>query len=473
MAAVRHHSRRRLAAVVAAVFVVGLGIGILLAPHEQPPLAPGRGPAGDPLAWRPGEDRTFEERAAAGESHVLYAKSPGGAVASARRVARWRPLVEAAARRHGVAPDDLEALVFLESAGRPDACASRDLAGACGLTQILAGTATNLLGMRVDLAASRRLTRRIARAHGRRAARPRARRRHVDQRFDPRRAVDGAGRYLQLARSRLGRGDLALESYHMGIGNLQGVLRAYRERRIPYARLYFDSTPLRHASAYRRLAAFGDDSATYLWRLYAARTIMRLSREDPAALARLAFLHGRKASAEEVLHPRSGTPVFATPAALLRARAGKELLPLPADAPALHFRVDRRMGELARRLGRPRSLYRALRPEALAMLVYIAAGTHEIAGAGALNVTSTVRDESYQRLLVRQNGEATRAYSLHTTGFAFDVERRYRSRRQALAFQFMLDRLQALDMIAYAVEPRAIHITVSSDARVLTPLLAR
>jgi hypothetical protein len=82
-----------------------------------------------------------------------------------------------------------------------------------------------------------------------------------------------------------------------------------------------------------------------------------------------------------------------------------------------------------------------------------------------------VRDQSYQRRLLRRNTEATGAYSLHTTGYAFDIERRYRSPKQAEAFQFMLDRLQALNIIAYAREPRAIHVTVSGDARVLLPLL--
>ena len=56
-------------------------------------------------------------RAAAGNSHLLYALSPGGAVASAERTARWRPLVERAAEQAGVDADTLEALVFLESAG--------------------------------------------------------------------------------------------------------------------------------------------------------------------------------------------------------------------------------------------------------------------------------------------------------------------------------------------------------------------
>jgi hypothetical protein len=472
---VRTRNRRRLALVVALVFVVGAAIGLLLATGGEPePLEPGRGPAGDPLAWRPGQDATFEQRAAAGESHVLYEKSPGGVVATARRVERWRPLVEASAQRHGVAPDDLEALVFLESAGRPEVCAG-DVEGACGLVQILSGTATDLLGMRVDVAASERLTRRIARADSRGQAslarRLRARRRAVDQRFAPARAIEGAGRYLEFARDRLRRDDLALESFHMGVGNLEGALDAYGEGRVSYARLYFDSTPLRNADAYGRLARLGDDSATYLWRLYAAREIMRLHREEPEVLAGLQELHSNKATAEEVLHPVTETKVLSSPAALSRARDDDEILPLPENAAELYISVDKGMGELAPRLGEERSLYRGLRPEALAMLVYIAAGVHEIGGSGRLNVTSTVRDQEYQARLVRRNIQATRAYSLHTTGYSFDIERKYRSRKQAVAFQFMLDRLQALNMIAYAVEPDAIHITVSGDARVLEELV--
>ena len=40
--------------------------------------------------------------------------------------------------------------MFLESAGRPDAAADPKLEGAVGLTQILAETGRNLLGMTVD-----------------------------------------------------------------------------------------------------------------------------------------------------------------------------------------------------------------------------------------------------------------------------------------------------------------------------------
>jgi hypothetical protein len=88
-----------------------------------------------------------------------------------------------------------------------------------------------------------------------------------------------------------------------------------------------------------------------------------------------------------------------------------------------------------------------------------------ISGDTPLILTSTARDLGYQRLLARSNPEATHAYSLHTTGWAFDVERDYASREQALAFQFMLDRLQALNLIAWVREPAAIHVTAGGDAK--------
>src|SRR5216117_2546873 len=96
------------------------------------------------------------------------------------------------------------------------------------------------------------------------------------------------------------------------------VARATRSRTsyeddLSYARLYFDSSPVRHREAWQRLASFGDDSQTYYWRLLAARDIMRLYREDPARLERLAKLHGHGPSAEFVLHPPSVTRRFANP----------------------------------------------------------------------------------------------------------------------------------------------------------------
>jgi Family of unknown function (DUF5715)/Transglycosylase SLT domain len=424
----------------------------------------------DPFAYEPGREDEFIARATAGHSHVLYEKSPDGVEATARRVAAYRPKVEEVAAEAGVDPDLVEGMVFLESAGRPEVVATGDLEDAVGLTQILAGTATALLGMHVDLDESRRLTRKIMRADrtgaAERSERLRARRREVDERFDPDKALEGTGRYLQTAIDEFGREDLAVVSYHMGIGNLQDVLAAYGDEDASYTQLYFDATPDLHPKTYMLLSGLGDDSKTYLWRVLASAEVMRLYRGDRAELRRLDGLHAAKASAEEVLHPLPLTEVYETPEDLEVAYADGELRPFPNDPKRYGLRRDPRMGELARRLDTERALYRGLRPEAFALAVQMAERVREIAHTKApLIVTSTVRDREYQAALRRRNSEATGAYSLHTTGFAFDVRRVYRSRRQAAAFQYMLDRLQSLNLIAWVRELGAIHITVSSETR--------
>ncbi len=454
---------------------------VALAPRAQPP-------AGDPLAYQPGDDEALEHAAALGLSHPLYTKSPGGVLAAARRTEAFRDLVEQAVDGSAFDADLIEAIVFLESSGRPEVIAGDDPARASGLTQILAETAQNFLGMEVDLAKSRALTRRItaAKARGDTAAVTRLRdeRRAIDARFDPAQALAGTVRYLTTARERFGRDDLAVVSYHMGIGNLTNVLRAYAakgtgvpvgqlvtDEELTWARVFFDNSPAHNLAVRQLLQRLGDDSPTYYWRVLAAAEIMRLYRDDPDELARLDLLHAAKASAEEVLHPPGETERFSDTAEVQRAWEAMALHRLPTD-PANGIRVDPRMGELADRLGAPRALYQGLRAEALATLLYIGHEVRRLSGiAQPLTVTSTVRDEGYQRLLRQSNVEATAGYSLHTTGYAFDILRRYESGAQAAAFQFVLDRLTAHGLIAWVREPQAIHVTVSSDAAVLVPAL--
>ena len=176
--------------------------------------------------------------------------------------------------------------------------------------------------MQVDTQRSAQLGRRIdreqSRGHEDKVQRLRRERARVDERFDGAKALAATGRYLKLARDTLGREDFAIVSYHMGIGNLQGVLRAFGESS-GWPEVYFDSTFTRHAEAYGRLIKLGDDSSNYYWKVLAGREIMRLYRDDRTELERLIALHGAKGSAEEVLHPPGSVPQFADPGQLRAA----------------------------------------------------------------------------------------------------------------------------------------------------------
>jgi hypothetical protein len=100
--------------VLIAAGVVGLLTRADSLPADVPvvPTPPGEAgedaePLPDPYAWAPERADEFVRRATAGNSHLLYALSPGGAAASAERTAQWRPLVERAAGLAGVDADTL------------------------------------------------------------------------------------------------------------------------------------------------------------------------------------------------------------------------------------------------------------------------------------------------------------------------------------------------------------------------------
>jgi hypothetical protein len=456
----------------AALLVIGLVVVVVV-------LAT-RGETIDPFAYEKGKRVRFEQAAAAGESHLLYANSPGGASATARRVAALEAPIRAAAAASGVEPGVLEGMVFLESGGRPDIVAGGDPAGAAGIAQIVADTGQKLLGMHIDLKASRRLTTQIAAASKRGDAalvsKLEGQRRRIDERFDPPKALAATGRYLAYARPKLASSDFAVASFHMGIGNLADVIRGYlgpkenrlaakivRERKLTYAQLYFDSTPFRHETAYRRLAGLGDNSNTYYWRVLAARDIMDLYRRDPAEVTRLTALAAGYGSAEPVLHPPGTTEVFADAAAVRRARSRGVLVAVPNDPRRRHFAVASTASTAGSAPG--------LRPPALALLYYVADRVHAVSRAKApLTVTATVQDAATRHALAQRH-LVKPGYSASTTGYSFDIARRYASQGQAEAFQAVLDRLQALNVIAWERRPDAIHITVSERAQALRPLV--
>jgi hypothetical protein len=117
------------------------------------------------------------------------------------------------------------------------------------------------------------------------------------------------------------------------------------------------------------------------------------------------------------------------------------------------------MGTGAKAVGAPRSLYRGLRPQALRLMIDLAAQVRRVSGLhdAPLRIQSTVTDER----LASQVGVSDPPAQ---TGWAFSVARQYVAPAQAVAFQAILDRLQSLNLIAWAREPDTIRITVASDA---------
>jgi hypothetical protein len=465
----RSASRRQFLITVGALILVGVILWAVLGGHSSPPLPrlpePGQAqPAGAQTAldYRASRASAFIARATAGEAYPLYIKTPGGAVATAARVARYRSLINRATAGTGVDPRLLEGIVFLESAGEPNVIAGSNPAAAAGLTQIVAATGQTVLGMKINLAASRRLTGQIdvalARGKDSRARTLERQRARVDARFDPASELAGTVRYLQMAQRTFGRQDLAVESYHMGIGNLRSVLDAYDGgAAVPYVQLYFDSAPDRHGSAYRLLSSFGDDSWTYLWRVLAAEEIMRLYRTDPAELKQLATLQVSAGSSADVLHPPSQTPEFSGPDAVDRAYAGHQLVPLPSDPATLGLAYAPGLGSVARHLGFRPAVYRGLRPAALAVLSWIGARVKALSGEAPLTVTSAVADARYQGYFGYTDRPAA-------AGWSFTISRHYINGRQAAALQAVLDQLQSLNLIAWQRYPSEIEVTAAGDA---------
>jgi hypothetical protein len=247
-------------------------------------------------------------------------------------------------------------------------------------------------------------------------------------------------RRLERARRALGRLDLAVASYHLDAKHLA--------RARSFASFYFRTS-------------LQGPRADYYWKVLAAERVLRLYRHDRAALRYEQRLQFKKNSAEEVLHPRTSTPQFRGPVAIAHAWHRHYLVTIPRDAARTHIRISPSLGELAGVLHQNRRLYATLRPQALHVLLFIG---RQMRQWKPLVLTSAVRDRSYQRLLTSVNAAATRAYSMHTTGYAFDIRRSFASGTEKRAFFRLLDRLQAVNAIAYIPELAALHIAVASDA---------
>ena len=198
--------------------------------------------------------------------------------------------------------------------------------------------------------------------------------------------------------------------------------------------------------------------------MLAAERVLHFYRASPAGLLWEDRQQHRKSSAEEVLHARPVAHEFRGPATLARAWRRHVIVRIPTRTAMTHIELER-LGGMARTYGARPALYRGLRRGAIGVLLLIGERVHQLSGVQApLHLTSAVRDDRYQRALQRVNGFAARTYSLHTTGYTFDLGRSTLAPRQERTLRWVLDRLTALNAVAYIEEPYCFHVTVSSRA---------
>ena len=439
-----------LAVVVLAAVAV---IAALRRDTGRPPLVPAPAPTTTRSPTRPGA-RTRSPPPPRAATRTSSTPSRRAARARAPRASRAtgrssRPPPQTA----GIEPDTLEAIVLLESAGRPDAAADPQLEGAVGLTQILAETGRNLLGMRVDPAGARRIGRslRARRARGRqRADRPAARApARVDERFDPPKALAATARYLR-HRARASSAATTSRSSATTWASATSRARCATTARTTSPTRGCTSTPrrLRHAEAYRRLAALGDDSATYLWRVDGgARDHAPVPRRPRRARPRLARCRPPRTPPRRCCTRGDETEQFADPVAAarrLRRRGRIVALPRARLARARRARSTARMGELAARLAQRTSLYRgAARAGARAARLHRRRREGDLRHRAARRHEHACATRATSALLLRTQprGDAELLAAHDRLGVRHPAH--VRSRAQALAFQFLLDRLQS------------------------------
>ena len=201
---------------------------------------------------------------------------------------------------------------------------------------------------------------------------------------------------------------------------------------------------------------------------------MQLSRDERRASSRASRpRQTAKDSAEEVLHPPGSTPRFATPAALQQAWADEQIVALPANERVTGLRADPRMGELAPRSARRRRSTEGCVPRRSPPR---STSAPRCARCPARRRSSSPRPcATTPTSSCSSRATARRPATTRCTPPAGRSTSRasYRSKAHALAFQFVLDRLQVLDAIAWAREPDAIHITAAPEGKALLPLLKR
>ena len=366
-----------------------------------------------------------------------------------------------------------EADLLLESGGDPNA---RSVSDAIGVAQFMVGTGQRC-GLKIDLRASNRLSRKIAEldeaiewlamqpedfvrplpkgSHApgtpytkeqwldlRRTQRESlvAKRRIVDERFDPAKSVRVQTRYLLRLTRRYGGVDWALQAYHGGEGGVSRTVGLYARSHGPYqlasrgagsrsnmpaySDLYKRVTPTAAPAAFAYLYGRSDDHRNYWWKVLMAEQALTLYHRDPEEFKRQWQSLKPGYSTDVVYYPEPEPLQFQDGASLRAAHRSGEIVPLPPTAPTLGLKTDVATLDPA-----SAPLLKGLRPEAMGALLKLARLYRSHGGKDALVLTGMARTAGYQALWDAKYprkplpADVPRDPEYHTTGLVFDIKR--------------------------------------------------
>ena len=228
----------------------------------------------------------------------------------------------------------------------------------------------------------------------------RAKRRSVDQRYDPRAAIFAQTRYLLRIASRFPSADWLFQAYHGGEGGVKRTLKDFLGSQWPgstapaiqygqnggplsFEDLYFATTPKTRPEAFSYLYGRSDDHRHYWWKLRSAQETLAAYRKDKTAFktAWEALLPGRSKAA--LWYPDAASLAFPDFSAVSQAQKSGALVPVTSGA-GLTVRPPEIEPAHASEL-------QSLRPESRGALLLLNSLYQQAGGTAALEIADLTR----------------------------------------------------------------------------------
>jgi hypothetical protein len=406
----------------------------------------------------------------------LYILRDGDAAPGAQRLVEgvddqsgipFRTLIERATAGSFVKPQELEAILFLESYGDPSAVVSESNSKKPrGIAMFDYITATaDYVGLKVGGG--------------------------VDERMIPAKAIPAAVRYLKWLKDDFGleTRDFAIAAYHSGPGRQKSLKNLFKEESgkptFSYSEVFFRPTPYDFSKTYQRIKELMqlDFSPTYFARIQAAQELLSLYRTDREgfqefseycrkATKKYAFKNDRPPYKYWAWYEKESLEYHTVQDIVKALDDTGELVPVESRPDlGLFLRTNGKgsIGEKA--LPEHQRAYRSLKPAGAGCLLLLARKLQELRYGRppiAIEVTSLVRDMKYQVNLKEEEENPTAlVLPLHLTGVAFDVAQTVKGKALSESdiqdIRFVLDELDTTGMISWSVEMGVFRVVVSPD----------